>query len=149
MSTLYVWFPASWARMVAERLFSWSPHQGGPPIHSMVGPPQSLPRRTPERILGTNTAAGSSEAMEETDSTDVKYKIRQWSLPDATIVPVLNVSSRVFWLELEMKLSWTAMRCYRRVSFVMCFAEVFCCVAGRSRRKAYSWYHAVRPSRCG
>ena len=41
--------------------------------------------------------------MEETDSTDVKYKIRQWSLPGATIVPVLNVSSRVFWLELDDK----------------------------------------------
>ena len=41
--------------------------------------------------------------MEETDSTEVKYKIRQWSLPGATIVPVLNVSSRVFWLELDDK----------------------------------------------
>ena len=38
-------------------------------------------------------ATDSSEAMEETDSTEVKYKIRQWSLPGATIVPVLNVSS--------------------------------------------------------
>ena len=28
--------------------------------------------------------------MEETDSTEVKYKIRQWSLPGATIVPVLK-----------------------------------------------------------
>ena len=25
MSTLYVWFPACWAPMVSERLFSWSP----------------------------------------------------------------------------------------------------------------------------
>ena len=41
--------------------------------------------------------------MEETDSTEVKYKIRQWSLPGAAIVPVLNVSSRVFWLELDDK----------------------------------------------
>ena len=39
--------------------------------------------------------------LEETDSTEVKYKIRQWSLPGATIVLVLNVSSRVFWLELD------------------------------------------------
>ena len=74
----------------------------------MVGPPQGLPRPHQECILGTNTAraaAGSSEAMEETDSTEVKYKykIRQWSLPGATIVPVLNVSSRVFWLELDDK----------------------------------------------
>eukprot|EP00434_Breviolum_minutum_P046070 symbB.v1.2.041471.t1/scaffold8251.1/size7089/1 len=48
-------------------------------------------------------AAVSSEAMEDIDSTDVTYKIRQWSLPGATIVPVLNVSSRVFWLELDDK----------------------------------------------
>ena len=27
MSTLYVWFPASWAPMVAERLFGWSSHK--------------------------------------------------------------------------------------------------------------------------
>ena len=40
--------------------------------------------------------------MEETDTTEVKYKIRQWSLPGATIVPALNVSSRVFWLELAL-----------------------------------------------
>ena len=31
------------------------------------------------------------------------YKIRQWSLPGAAVVPVLNVSSRVFWLELDDK----------------------------------------------
>ena len=29
MSTLYVWFPACWAPMVAERLFSWSPPPRG------------------------------------------------------------------------------------------------------------------------
>ena len=72
------------------------PRQGGLPIHSKACPPQGLPRRTPERILGTNTVqgvAGSSEAMEDIDSTEVTYKIRQWSLPGATIVPVLNVSS--------------------------------------------------------
>ena len=40
--------------------------------------------------------------MEDIDSTEVKYKIRQWSLPGAA-VPVLNVSSRVFWLELDDK----------------------------------------------
>ena len=75
------------------------PQLGGSPIHSMVGPPQGLPR--PHQH--SQSAAGSSEAMEETDSTEVKYKIRQWSLPGATIVPVLNVSSRVFWLELDDK----------------------------------------------
>ena len=48
-------------------------------------------------------AAGSSGAMADGDSTEVVYKIRQWSLPGATVVPVLNVSSRVFWLELDDK----------------------------------------------
>ena len=41
--------------------------------------------------------------MEVNDSTEVQYKIRQWSLPGDTIVPVLNVTSRVFWLELDDK----------------------------------------------
>ena len=35
--------------------------------------------------------------------SEVKYKIRQWSLPGAAVVPVLHVSSRVFWLELDDK----------------------------------------------
>ena len=100
MSTLYVWFPACWAPMVSERLFSST--------RSMVGPPQGLPRRGPVHPWHQNSqgASGSNdaiEATEETDSTEVKYKIRQWSLPGATIVPVLNVSSRVFWLELDDK----------------------------------------------
>ena len=106
MSTLYVWFPASWAPMVAERLFSWSPPSRGfaHPQHGRPasGPPQTTPRVHPWH-QHSQGAAGSSEAMEETDSTEVKYKIRQWSLPGATIVPVLNVSSRVFWLELDDK----------------------------------------------
>ena len=41
--------------------------------------------------------------MEDTDSTEVVYKIRQWSLAGAAIVPVLTISSRVFWLELDDK----------------------------------------------
>ena len=41
--------------------------------------------------------------MEDADSTEVVYQIRQWSLPGAAVVPVLNVSSRVFWLELDDK----------------------------------------------
>ena len=45
MSTLYVWFPASWAPMVAERLFSWSPPSRGSayPQHGRPasGPPQT------------------------------------------------------------------------------------------------------------
>ena len=106
MSTLYVWFPASWAPMVAERLFSWSPPSRGF-AYPQHGRPASGPAQTYSGAQPwhqhSQGAAGSSEAMEETDSTDVKYKIRQWSLPGATIVPVLNVGSRVFWLELDDK----------------------------------------------
>ena len=45
MSTLYVWFPASWAPMVAERLFSWSsPPRGS--SYPQRGQPASGPPRT-------------------------------------------------------------------------------------------------------
>ena len=68
--------------------------------------PKGLPRRNPEPIpwrQSRQEAAGSGGAMADGDSTKVVYKIRQWSLPGATVVPVLNVSSRVFWLELDDK----------------------------------------------
>ena len=106
ISTLYVWFPASWAPMVAERLFGWSSHprgssypQSGQPAS---GPPATYSEAHPGHQHG-HGAAGSSGAMDESDSTEIMYKIRQWSLPGATVVPVLNVSSRVFWLELDDK----------------------------------------------
>ena len=82
------------------------PSQGGHPIRSVGSLPQGLPKCTPEHILGTNIGMVllvSSGAMADADSTEVVYKIRQWSLPGATVVPVLNVSSRVFWLELDDK----------------------------------------------
>ena len=106
ISTLYVWFPASWVPMVAERLFGWSSHpkrssypQRGQPAS---GPPQTHSGAHPWHQHG-HGAAGSSGAMEDADSTEVVYKIRQWSLPGAAVVPVLNVSCRVFWFELDDK----------------------------------------------
>ena len=105
--TLYVWFPACWAPMVSERLFSWSPpsRESTYPQHgrSVSGPPQTWSRvhSWHQNSQGPSGSNDAIEAMEETDSTEVKYKIRQWSLPGATIVPVLDVSSRVFWLELD------------------------------------------------
>ena len=46
ISTLYVWFPASWAPMVAERLFGWSSHPRGSSYpqrgQPASGPPQTL-----------------------------------------------------------------------------------------------------------
>eukprot|EP00434_Breviolum_minutum_P024134 symbB.v1.2.021305.t1/scaffold1793.1/size101111/2 len=67
-----------------------------------LGPPQTHFGAHPWH-QHDHDAAGASGAMEEPDSTEVVYKIRQWSLPGAAIVPVLNVSSRVFWLELDDK----------------------------------------------
>ena len=109
ITTLYVWFPACWAPMVAERLFSWSPPPKGSSYsqhgRSDSGPPHKYSGAHPWH-RNSQSAAGSSgarEAMEESDSTEVQYKIRQWSLPGAAIVPVLNVTSRVSWLELDDK----------------------------------------------
>ena len=71
--------------------------QEGRPVS---GPSHATPQASSwyQHSLG---ATGSNEPMEDNDSTEVKYKIREWSLPGATVVPVLNVSSRVFWLELD------------------------------------------------
>ena len=92
--------------MVAERLFGWSSNPGET-SYSRHGQPASGP---PQKQSGVHPwhqsrqeAAGSSVAMAYVDSTEVVYKIRQWSLPGAAVVPVLNVSSRVFWLELDDK----------------------------------------------
>ena len=106
INTLYVWFPASWAPMVAERLFGWSSNPGEP-SYPQHGQPASGPSQKQSGMhpwhQPRQEAAGSSGAMSDVDSTEVVYKIRQWSLPGAAVVPVLNVSSRVFWLELEDK----------------------------------------------
>ena len=106
MTTLHVWFPACWAPMVAERLFPWSPpewestyaHEGRPDS----GPPHTTPQASSWH-QPCQGATSSNEPIGDNDSTEVKYKIRQLSLPGATVVPVLNVTSRVFWLELDDK----------------------------------------------
>ena len=153
MSTLYVWFPASWAPMVAERLFGWTSHprvssypQRGQPAS---GPPHTHSGAHPWH-QHSHDAAGSSGAMEDADSTEVVYKIRQWSLPGAAVVPALNVSSRVFWLELDDKAlldSYTVLQ-----EGILC--DVFsqkCSAAWQGARgeKAYGGHHAAGPSRCG
>ena len=106
INTLYVWFPASWAPMVAERLFA-VPSNPGEPSYPQHGQPASGLSQKQSGVhpwhQSRQEAAGSSGAMSDVDSTEVVYKIRQWSLPGAAVVPVLNVSSRVFWLELDDK----------------------------------------------
>ena len=138
--------------MSGSQLAIWSPptRESAYPQHGRPasGPPQTRPRVHPWH-QHSQSAAGSSEAMEETDSTEVKYKIRQWSLPGATIVPVLNVSSRIFWLELWQSSLGQLFGSTGGYPVRCVFAEVFSCMAGRSWRKAHSWYRSTRPSRCG
>ena len=106
INTLYVWFPASWAPMVAERLFGLSSNPGAS-SYPQHGQPASGLSQHQSGVhpwhQSRHEAAGSSGALSDVDSTEVVYKIRQWSLPGAAVVPVLNVSSRVFWLELDDK----------------------------------------------
>ena len=106
INTLYVWFPASWAPMVAERLFGLSSNPGAS-SYPQHGQPASGLSQHQSGVhpwhQSRHVAAGSSGAMSDVDSTEVVYKIRQWSLPGAAVVPVLNVSCRVFWLELDDK----------------------------------------------
>ena len=86
--------------------FAWGclagrPIQGSHPIHSVVSLLQGFPRLTPEHILGTNIVMALLAPVGQWRKWCTK--IRQWSLPGAIVVPVLNVSSRVFWLELDDK----------------------------------------------
>ena len=78
--------------------------------------------------------------VKDNDSTEVKYKISQWSLPGATVVPVLNVSGRVFWLELDDKalLDSFSVMCFRRNVLLLGKAHVVnglqlasCCQAAK------------------
>ena len=105
-SLINVWFPASWAPMVAERLFGLASNPGESSHHRHGQPASGLSQKS----SGVHpwhqywqVDAGPSGTMSDVDSTDVVYKIRQWSLPGAAVVPVLNVSSKIFWLTLDDK----------------------------------------------
>ena len=74
INTLYVWFPASWAPMVAERLFGWSSNPGET-SYSRHGQPASGPSQMQSGVhpwhQSRQEAAGSSGAMADVDSTEV------------------------------------------------------------------------------
>ena len=114
-------FSVSWAPMVAERLFGWSSNPGES-SYSQHGQPASGPSQKQSGVhpwhQSRQEAAGSSGPMSDVDSTEVVFEIRQWSLPGAAVVPVLNVSSRA-GLSWMTKLFWTAILCYRKASFAM------------------------------
>ena len=135
--------------MVAERLFGWSSIETTCSRHGQ--PASGLSQKQsgvhPWR-QSRQEAASPSGGMADGDSTKVVYKIRQGSLSGATVVPVLNVSSRIFWLELEDKAlldSYTVLQ-----EGILCdvFAEMLCCMAGRPRSTAHGRYYVAGPSRC-
>ena len=117
-----VWFPASWAPMVAERLFGWSSHPRGSSYPQRGQPASGLPRRTPECILGTKIVMALLVPVGNGGyCTEVVYKIRQWSLPGDAIVRCSTSAVESSGLNWMIKLSWTAILCYRRAFAVMCF----------------------------
>ena len=121
ISTLYVWFPASWAPMVAERL---CPIQGGHPIHSVVSLLQGLPRRTPEHILGTNMVMALLVPVGQWRMlTALKWYTKSGNghclvLQSCRCSTLAAEFSGLNWM---IKLSWTAILCYGRAFSVMCF----------------------------
>ena len=132
--------------MVAERLFGWSSIET---TYSRHGQPASGLSQKQSGVHPWRQSRQEAGGMADGDSTKVVYKIRQWSLPGATVVPVLNVSSRIFWLELEDKDlldSYTVLQ-----EGILCdvFSQkMLCCMAGRSRSTAHGRYYVAGPSRC-
>ena len=107
INTLYVWFPASCAPIVAGQLFKRSSKSDDLSNNIKHGQPARGLSQNPSRGHAwhqpTHEFAGPSGTTTEAGNNDVMYKIRRWSLPDAAVMPVLNVSSRVTWLELDDK----------------------------------------------
>ena len=107
INTLYVWFPASWAPIVAEQLFEKPSNSGTHNSNIQHGQPARGLSQNPPRghawHQATQEFAGPSVPATEAESNEVMYKIRRWSLPGSVVMPVLNVSSRVTWLELDDK----------------------------------------------
>ena len=124
MSTLYVWFPASWAPMVAERLFGWSSPPRGSSYPQRSQPASGLPKRTPERILGTNIVMALLVPVGQWRIlTALKWCTKSGNghcqvLQSCRCSTLAVESSGLNWM---IKLSWTAILCYRRASSVMCF----------------------------
>ena len=100
INTLYVWFPASWAPIVAEQLFEKSSKSEDLGSNIQHGQPARGPSQNPSR--GHDWHQPTQE-LAGPDNNEVMYKIRRWSLPGTAVMPVLNVSSRVTWLELDDK----------------------------------------------
>ena len=103
------------------------PHRRGLPTRNMVGPTQGLPISIPERILGTEIVrvllAPVGQGRQWKSLTARKCSARSdnghcqvLQLCQCSMLPVESLGLN--WM---IRPSWTAMGCYRRVSFVMCF----------------------------
>ena len=86
--------------MVAELLFERSSNSDDRSNNIQHGQPARGLSQSPSRGHAWHQPT-HEVAAEEAENNDVMYKIRKWSLPDADVMPVLNVSSRVTWLELD------------------------------------------------
>ena len=93
--------------MVAELLFEKSSNSDARSHNVLHGQPARGLSHNPAREHAwhqpAHEAAGPSGTLTEAGHHDVMYKIRKWSLPGVEVMPVLNVSSRVTWLELDDK----------------------------------------------
>ena len=127
ITTLYVWFPACWAPMVAERLFSWSPPPKGSSYsqhgRSDSGPPHKYSGAHPCTVIVRVLLAqwgkggnGKSLTARKCSTRSDNGHCQVLQLCQCSMLPV--ESSGLNWM---IRPSWTAMGCYRRVSFVMCF----------------------------
>jgi len=105
-----------------------NPQHGQPAKGLSQNPSGGHPWRQPRQ-----EAAGPSGTMSDVDSTQVVYKLRQWSLPGAAVMPVLNVSSRVTCLELDDRALLDSYTVLQEGIFVM-FSRKSVQLHGRARR---------------
>ena len=86
-----------------------------------------------------------SQTPSRASCPEVVYKIG--SLPVAAVMPVLNVSSRVTWLELDDEALLESYAVLLQKG-ILCdvFLQMCSCMAGRSWSKAYGRHYAAWPS---
>ena len=117
INTLYVWFPASWAPMVAERLFGWSSNPGESSYFQLGSLLQGLPRNSPEYILGTNLGKRLLVPVGQCQT----WIAPKWCIKSDNGHCQVRQSCRCSMLAAEFsglswmtKLFWTAILCYRK-----------------------------------
>ena len=100
------------------------PIQGGHLFDSVVSPLQGLPRRTPIHILGTNMVMVLLAPVRQWRKlTALKWctKSGNGHCQAQQLCRYSTLAAGFSGLNWMIKLSWTAIPCYRRAFFVMCF----------------------------